>query len=624
MDHKAVELRTKIVAALEDRTLDDRALLAALEALATDFRFPGFSHLWAPVLYARSRARFRPFLLARMNAWGSGGYYDENGRPFDPWKRDDTRAPLEDLLASVERDRDVQLYRRLYEERIGGLWRSSARWRDDLRQRFLAARSDEDRRAVLELLDLPGAELDEPTALAIYDAAPSLSAELLVAHAPRALPWRIEKLGSFPALRERARARGDRDLERRLFRRLATADEWAARVREISTAGTGELSAQLESIHPELTPKNAAEVYRELLERHGERVLPYVTRHLDLRRGFWSSKPIGSDALIALAERKGWLSLWAALIRSSTPDTYDRAVRALVEGRARLGDDETRRRLLLLAGVGRELNLPGLGLAQVMPLGDDTAVALYRAFPELGRTVFRAHVTPTWGRTHAPLTRAAIDSGDEALVDWLASRAVTMMAYPFGAPPKEQTEYADLLSRHYEAIRDPRELARRAGDVLSAVPAHSIWSYHALIRNNRLARLLFERSHEDYLEDPAVVRDLLESPQIHVNALAYRVLAVDAPRARELAARNVDLLSAALLRKLHTRTRALAIDALANATASEEAARAVLPKARDALRLPEKRYPREELIGLIGTILHRHPSLRSERERPIVFGEVRA
>ncbi|HQP34904.1 MAG TPA: hypothetical protein PLI95_06990 [Polyangiaceae bacterium] len=627
MDSKAVELRGNVLATLGDVSLDDRALLSALERIAASdsMRFPGLSHLWAPALYQRNRRTFRTFLLAHVNAFGPSGYYDEKGDLFDPWTRDDTRRSLEKLLEQVDRDGEVELFRKLYEEHIGGRWRAPERWRADLKQRFLQASDDTQRRRVLEMFDLPGVDLDEDAATAMYEAAPSTCAEFLVAHAPREYPWEwSKKPPPWRKLRRRAADRGDLDFEQRLFRRQATPDEWADRVRKLVSElpGSKELVERLDRIHPELMPKNAADVYRELLESRAEAALPYVMKHLDLRRGFfWSNKPIGADKLIRLAQARGWLQLWAALLRSSNQDTYNEAVSRLVEDRDALGVSESRRRLLLLAGVGRELNLPGLGLAQVMPLSDETAVAMYRRFPELVRSAFRMHCTPSWGRTFESLARAAIDADDEPLVDWLASRVVTMMG--FGgllSPPKAQADMAELLSRHYETLlRKPREFARRAGNVLSSVPAGAVWSYDSLIKNNRLARLLFERSHEDFLADPSVVRDLLESPQIHVNRLAFAVLATNSPRARDLARQNLDLLVAALLRKLHSQTRAIAIDALANAIGSDEAARAVLPKARDALRLPEKRYPKERLVAMIGAILEKHPSLRTEREQPRVF-----
>jgi hypothetical protein len=38
------------------------------------------------------------------------------------------------------------------------------------------------------------------------------------------------------------------------------------------------------------------------------------------------------------------------------------------------------------------------------------------------------------------------------------------------------------------------------------------------------------------------------------------------------------------------------------------------------LRLPDKKYPKERLIGLIGGVLAAYPELRIGREVPVVFG----
>jgi len=177
-----------------------------------------------------------------------------------------------------------------------------------------------------------------------------------------------------------------------------------------------------------------------------------------------------------------------------------------------------------------------------------------------------------------------------------------------------------LLVQHYETLQpQPETLARRCGAVLSAIPAGVIGNYDYLLRNNALAQWMFQQKLVAYLHDPRVVRDFLESPQIHVNQLGFHILSLDDPAVAQLSEHNLDLLCAALLRKLHRRTRLLAIDALLQAVRTERAARVVLPKARAALRLPDKRYPKENLIALIATILHRHPSLRSEREQPPIF-----
>jgi hypothetical protein len=134
-----------------------------------------------------------------------------------------------------------------------------------------------------------------------------------------------------------------------------------------------------------------------------------------------------------------------------------------------------------------------------------------------------------------------------------------------------------------------------------------------------LARLLFERSSSFYLAHPQSLADLVEASEIHVMALAYRALGQDDERAREQSARHLPLLLGTLLRPMQRSTRALAFGALANATTSLDTARLVLDRARDALLLPDKRYPKERLLGLIGRILRRWPELRGAGEQPRVY-----
>ena len=104
-------------------------------------------------------------------------------------------------------------------------------------------------------------------------------------------------------------------------------------------------------------------------------------------------------------------------------------------------------------------------------------------------------------------------------------------------------------------------------------------------------------------------------------SLGYRVLAQDDDRARQSAVDVLEILLGTLLRPLHRKTRMAAFGALANAARADQTAAArVLRRAREALRLPDTRYPKEQLIGLIGAILHAWPALRGPRERPVVFG----
>jgi hypothetical protein len=224
------------------------------------------------------------------------------------------------------------------------------------------------------------------------------------------------------------------------------------------------------------------------------------------------------------------------------------------------------------------------------------------------------------------LLAAAKGNADEELVDLLASRYATQVRWESAWAQKERDrimETADELGDYYQAIRDrdPVVFARRAANVLTRIPAYSIHGYPRLLRTNKLARLLFVRSFGAFLAVPGAVRDLVEGSDIHVQMLAYNVLAQDDDRARALAVESLDILIGTLLRPLHRKTRLAAFRALAGAArADARAAGIVHRRAREALRLPDKRYPKEELFGLIGQLLHDRPELRGPREQPVVYG----
>src|SRR5262249_13877078 len=181
------------------------------------------------------------------------------------------------------------------------------------------------------------------------------------------------------------------------------------------------------------------------------------------------------------------------------------------------------------------------------------------------------------------------------------------------------------VSSQATRARDPIDLSRRASSVLTRIPAYASFNQDRLLRTNDLARLLFVRSLEQYLAVPQAVQDLVEGSNIHVMMLAYRILALPDARARALAADNIDILLGTLLRPLHRKTRMAAFQALANAARGGDAvARRIHARAREALQLPDKKYPKAELIGLIGCTLAAHPQLATEAERPVVYRQTRA
>jgi hypothetical protein len=258
---------------------------------------------------------------------------------------------------------------------------------------------------------------------------------------------------------------------------------------------------------------------------------------------------------------------------------------------------------------------------------------MYQRYPDLVRGPFRGQVTPRWwGQGYPKLVALARSANDTELMDVLAARYATHVSWEarFGRKTEKKDPLADTaaeLAKYYQEIRDRDEVefARRAAGVLTRIPAFTLHAYHALLRNNDLARLLFTRSLPSFLASPVAVQDLIEGSDIHVMTLAYRILALRDPRAVALAGANLDILIGTLLRPIHRKTRIASFHALANAARSgPEAAKRVLLRARDALKLPDKKYPKAELIGLIGAVLEAAPDLAGPRERPVIYRRVAA
>jgi hypothetical protein len=386
----------------------------------------------------------------------------------------------------------------------------------------------------------------------------------------------------------------------------------------------GRLNDELRKRHPEGWGLKLSDGILALLNQRGRDVMPYVREKLDtIVGGWWASSP---EPLLRLARERGWWDLWAAVVRSARdPKVFNRVTSELLKD-THLDDATRGERLRALAGVSREWNWPGLGLAQVHSLADDIATRLYRQYPQLVHGPFKPNVVPTWWNGTPQLLEAAEDAGDDELIDLLASRYATRARYEASWFPKSKVTIlpvAEKLAQSFQALRDRDEtaFARRAASILTRIPAFSIYQYDLLLRTNDLARLLFVRSFPAYLTVPDAVRDLIEGSDIHVQMLAYRVLSQDDDRARTLAVELLDILLGTLLRPLHRKTRLAAFAALVNAARSDEmAASRVLRRAREALRLPDKKYPKEQLVGLIAQTLHQWPQLRGPRERPVIYG----
>lgn len=611
---------------LLDSQPDNQRLRDNLEGLCRDPLFPGLTWFWGPRLYARGKAVFRPFILNHFSEWMTS----DNRWTRVPWSGH--ANDLENWLQAARASRDGALIRRLQRWKYAapkGWGIDQDRWNAALVEAYRAAPSPAARAIVLDEFD-DWFRLDEPTAMRLYDTDRN-SAAFILKHLPVSY-WNEDKRVMWDKLGGLARAHGDEKLYFALYRKLMPVNRWETEALALADAVVerAELNRVLENRHLEGYGIARGGTVLKLLERRGRDVMPYVRAKLEETIGGWGNDK-EATWFIDLAERKGWWDLWSATARAATyPKLFNDCVRKLMLNQS-LRDDVRRERLTALAGVSREWNWPGLGLARIHALDDDLAGLIYARYPDLIRGPLRANVTPTWWHGYPNLIRAAQVANDDDLVDTLASRYATRVSWNrmWGRSDKVDAEdkTASEIAGYYQAIRDrdPVEFSRRASNVLTRIPAYASFNQTQLLRTNDLARLLFVRSLDQYLTVPRAVQDLVEGSNIHVMMLAYRVLALPDPRARALAAGNVDILLGTLLRPLHRKTRMAAFEALANAARHDEAvARRILARAREALKLPDKKYPKAELIGLIGNVLAAHQTLATPGEKPVVYRQARA
>jgi len=584
--------------------LSDDKLLQRIEACATESSFNELIHLWGPELYRRNAVKFRPFLLPRLNAWMLAPWKGKHAEVLDAW------------FEQVAATNDLELFRLLYAWKIRlGQWSQpdTKQWSRDLRQAFEAAGSPGERARALARYDLP-LPLDEATALVLFQADPAGARDFIQRHV---FSFGLAKRKWWSKLLRAAEDGGDEQLYFTVYRRQVSAKQWEQDVLQLGADLQGDdLVQALEQRHPESLTVDRFSVFYRLLLRRGEAVLPYVLRHL--QAGNWWRARTSAGQLLALARKKHWLELWSGLIRScSNVNVFNKEVSEILAN-DQLSDQNAAHLLRLLAVPMREWNFGRRGVTLTHRLTDQNAVALGQRFPDLLAGPFRIHlILQLWGeRSYVKLLALLQQTGDPTLIDYLASQAVVLPPWAYRSLPPFVKTFAD----HYENLaRNPETFARRVVGVLGQLSASSVGrQYRQLVSKNALARLLFEGSLETLRQAPAQVRDLLESPNGHVQALALRLLASGAAELRDVTARSLDLLLPCLLRPLHSRTHRWAFQALLHA-ARPENAHLIVERARQAFDLQDPTYPREELLGVIAQLLQRFPELRRPAEQPRVY-----
>jgi hypothetical protein len=480
-----------------------------------------------------------------------------------------------------------------------------------LATRYAAAATSEERACVLADMDRPYT-LDEAAALVLYSGQPQLTSGFIQHHLPRGR--RAEDV-SAPWQRLMAQALGNQDIPLyfALYRIQATAEQWSrdtARLVE-QMAEAEPLCADLERRHPQRWRPDIGLHLAVLALRRGKELLPYLLAHT---ADVWSpTRRQGFEQMLDLARRNGWWELWALLLRcAGTVTEYDREVLALVDD-DHAPETDTRQRLLLLAGVGAPVALA----ARFKYLKETTLSALYQRFPHLARGPFRVQIEPSPNRPLNGLLQLAIDQRDDELIDALTAQLAVRVERSGAERLVRTAALAEEYLRSSEA--DPVILGRRAISVLLRIPASAMRSQGELFRRNPLARLLFERASEACLASSELAAQLLRAANLHVRALAVRVLAGGDSRATVLAQQHLEILLGCLERPLPRATARQGVRLLDRVADQPARAQRVAQWARGMLEGSEPAPPKEELAALLGRQLYRFPLLRHAQEEVTVY-----
>jgi hypothetical protein len=290
---RARQSATDLDAQLRDlfaQPLADAALRSRLDDLTDEAAFPPLVPLWGPILYRRNRVVFVPLILEHFpQVWARA-----------PWGTAPT--VLGEWLQEVERNGDLELFRRLYSWKITKErgFPDEERWWSDLKQAYTDATSWQERLQALVKYEI-GLQLREEQAVELYERDPGPARDFILRHtlssggrgAAGRLPQR---------LLDSARRRNDEEFVFALYRRSVSNEEWQADVVGLclTLADQDRLLKALDERHPE-GRRDVAPCFHELLLERGRDVIPYVLKHLrSLADG---SGEAGAGWLLALARK---------------------------------------------------------------------------------------------------------------------------------------------------------------------------------------------------------------------------------------------------------------------------------------------------------------------------------
>ncbi len=184
-------------------------------------------------------------------------------------------------------------------------------------------------------------------------------------------------------------------------------------------------------------------------------------------------------------------------------------------------------------------------------LTQDNALRLYSLY---GARV-RPLIESTLGQPSMELFEAAKAAGDEEFLDFIIYRLLLLPnSYAYQRQRTKQVEsYVGKVSSavlgyfEYLHTQSPERYVRHAANVLGRFRAFSITTWSDVRVDNPIYEYLATKHHEAWVRSSAAIRDLLETPEIHIQLLALEMLSKGGPDAAARVVENLRQFRAILL-----------------------------------------------------------------------------
>jgi hypothetical protein len=516
------------IEALFKADLDRTLLLRELEKMARGQpdEFRAAAALWAPALYERDGVFFENFLIRNL---------DRRAAPV-----------IYGLLPRIEANGQDALFARLY-----GRITSAADW--DRQIAMLAASNQADDIVLRAITRREGSRwwtLTEETAVALYQRNPVIFSEYLQANLHRSHSGQ-----RYAKLYMVAEAQHDDDLCWKIACTFSTQVNWKTLAEKFLEA-----DLPLETVTARLAKlptddRANADIFKlrvSLLERYGDAIWPFLSSYLTIH-----ISPERVDTLLNTVRKLDREDLAREIIfKTASSKTWNQMLHdALKSGLT--GDALTIALMQLIPPTVQNT-------WQRLVLTPETALELYRHIPQLARTFI-----DQFGYADTiELFQAAEANHDEEMLDLLTYKLVVEHNHAYhwrdrnGSQPIFGLAQARLDRLYAESAQT---YVDHAANILSRVRAFAIWNVQWLAEHQPLFKYLKDEHHEAWRASANGIRELLESPNIHIQILGLEILSAGGPEAAERVMENLAMFRTMLLSRMRRATKKMALACLTRA-----------------------------------------------------------